>query len=523
MLILLLAFIYFFFSMVIMLLSYRKKGFRYAWLISLGVAIVAWLSYAIFGYLDPIKWIDNSWMPIGVLPIDFSLDAISWPFGFSIGAMLLAFIFQSTTWLHLGESSRIWAGSLALCGMGVLVATANTPLAVVLAWSGMDLLEFLFVLAITQYQEGLQEFIKLFSLRIVGTLGLLLATTLNVDPITNPTFSSISQPGKVILIIAVLLRLDLIKPLVLIDETKKVNLSFSSFISIFSSACALAILSRISGSFVPNGLTFLINCVAFTLALFFSFRWASASSIQDGIKYWVLTFCMLAIMSSMVGEATSIIGWASAMMLNGAILTFNSYRNKWLDFFMLFGFLGISALPYTPMITGFIINPTSSYLWQLLFIPIIALLQFGYIKAIFQEKITLQKLDQWIKVALALSLLILIITHWWIGLKLPSLQNRINFLGVFSLLLSAVLYLGWKRIRPFRWLQDVRQEMNGFAQRFLQNTGFQWLKTLISRLLQLFEIMVENITKVLEGDGGVLWAILLLTLLISAIQANLSP
>ena len=74
--------------------------------------------------------------------------------------------------------------------------------------------------------------------------------------------------------------------------------------------------------------------------------------------------------------------------------------------------------------------------------------------------------------------------------------------------------------RPPGWVVLlIRQSGDRLAAFF----RLEWVYQLLGLIFQLFQRIVQMITTILEGDGGVLWVLLLLALLVSLIQSGAQP
>ncbi len=529
MLLLILSAIYVFSALSVNLLSYKKKGIRYTWLISTGITLVTWLTLAFIPRNTVISWTDQAWMPIGSTPIQFTLDTISWPICAALGAILMAYQLIQTTRLHITDDSRIWAGVLALGGIGILAVSATTPLSLVLIWSTLDLVEFVFLLSIIKEPHEPQEFIKTYAFRIVGTLLLLSGMIINQQQSPLISFKSIIPEAGFLLFLAAIFRLGVFSPISKILNKDKLPQPLITIVMLLSAATGLVVIARLSGYIASSGMSLLIGIVASIFALFSAYQWVSAKSETDGFRFWIFSFAALAVISSLQGSPDSVVSWGTALMLSGAILPFYSFRKKWLSLILLFSFLSITILPFTPLIVGLNGIATTSNLWILTVIPTMALLQFGFLKYLFQERESLEKLDQWVQVTFISGLIVLFVTHWWIFIKdLPTVQSDlINLYGIPAFIIGVLLFLMHKGIlpqklfiKPIGVIKTRIQGANTIIEKFLSS---KWLRGLPGMIFHALGSIVDNLTLVFEGAGGILWAILLLTLLISAIQANLAP
>lgn len=458
-------------------------------------------------------------MPIGTSIIEFTLDSNSWPFLFSIAALLLAFLLHETAVLQDADQSKVWGGILALCGIASLGVTASSPLAVTLAWTGFDLVEVLIRILMAKGKNNPQELIKYLSMRIIGTFLFVIPSLVQAVDGSPSGLSNYQNWGMFSISLAVIIRTSLFP----FKEKKVIPDTLEAVLLLINCALGLALISKLAGTIELEGSTLIMIFASAIISFLVS--WQAKNSIETIkiLRGWSASFIFLAIICSLLGVRNAVISMGVAMLLCGSILVFYSFRRIKISLFLLLGYLSISALPYTPLIISLTAINSKSIFWVLLIIPTLTMLQFVFLKNLFRPGEGLDSLDQWIKVTLITSLVIPLITVWIIFFRVNNLKISVNYLGIPMVILAILAFLADKEIIRTNFSRKILQSFNAKINIVNSDQITSRVSDISNRAFRVFENLVENITGILEGAGGILWALLLLILLISAIQANISP
>jgi hypothetical protein len=129
-----------------------------------------------------------------------------------------------------------------------------------------------------------------------------------------------------------------------------------------------------------------------------------------------------------------------------------------------------------------------------------------------------QHVEQWVWVLYPFGLLLITATHLLIGvLILPNLTVlplSAWIIGPLNLLVAAAAIFLLKRI-PFPMVRVTPRENNSAWRKFL---SLEWLYLLIWRLFHAFRRIFALVSGILEGDGGLLWALVLFALIFVFLQ-----
>ncbi len=193
-------------------------------------------------------------------------------------------------------------------------------------------------------------------------------------------------------------------------------------------------------------------------------------------------------------------------------------------------FFGISGIPGSPTMTAWngLVQGSSIIELSMIFIITIGLF-YGFIKFSQMSEGSFTNVDRWVKVVFPAGLGILILTQWVIFIRgLPtSLSFEYWWCGITVLILTMLLLLWRLKKLPafvYRALNRIKFPKVVETERILDTFfGFGWITKIYDFLFGFIQKIVTLITNVLEGEGGILWAILLLALLISYFQFGLQP
>ena len=146
---------------------------------------------------------------------------------------------------------------------------------------------------------------------------------------------------------------------------------------------------------------------------------------------------------------------------------------------------------------------------------------FGYLRHSLQPTEPLNRAERWIWIFYPLGLLLLPVTHLiiaWFGnpssrVETDWPQILDSWPGLVVLFLSMAMVVAYRR-----GLRVPAAAIHVFR----RSLSLGWLYTLLGRIYLWLGRLLELVSQILEGEGGILWALLLLTLLMTLLaQQNL--
>jgi hypothetical protein len=261
-------------------------------------------------------------------------------------------------------------------------------------------------------------------------------------------------------------------------------------------------------------------------ALYAAIRWLSASDEIEGRPFWIIGWAALATASVLNGAPQSSLAWGTALLLPGSLMFLYFPRVQRMNFLLYFGLIGIIGLPFTPAASGWAgLVSGGITIWTFLFIMAHAIMVLGYLRRVMQAGGEAGALESWARIVFPLSLIIIIQAILGLGLiGWPgSLTLGVWWLGAASALLvvGTVIFLRRSGVNPSAIelpLSDQFLKSMGRILSILEKFfRLGWLYRFLWLIFQFISRILRGFSAILESEGGILWTILLLVLLISVL------
>ncbi len=297
-------------------------------------------------------------------------------------------------------------------------------------------------------------------------------------------------------------------------------------------SASLSLLARLPEGIVTPNLTNwmpLFHGLLSIAALYAGIRWLVAADTIKGRPYWLITWAALAAASVVNGAPNASLAWGIALILPGSLLFLYYPRIQRMNFLLHFGLIGLIGLPFTPIASGWIgLVADGVNLWTFLYIFAHALMLLGYLKFSLEAGGETRMLESWARLVYPLGLIIILQSILAMGLiGWPgSLTLGVWWLPVIStfFMIAAFYYIqraGFDtaniKLPSSSGLSNV---LNWVLPRIEPIFRMEWVYQLAWRIFDLISKLLSAFTTILEGEGGVLWTILLLVLLISLLTSN---
>jgi hypothetical protein len=492
-----------------------RPGFRFAWLIAVGLALVALFSILLWLPQLPLSLTLPSWQPSDLFlsSPSFQADGLSWPYAFSLVILAIAILLTASAREGFPDSFG-WAVSLTLCGLGLLAVTADNPLTLVLVWAAVDLAEIVIMLRSVKGQAPNERTVIAFSIRAAGIVLVLLAQVLgNVDGKTTG-FASLSPQAGLLLVAAAGLRLGVLPVHLPFSSESSLRRGLGTMLRLVAATASLVLLAHVPTASFSSSLTPLLLILSAVGALYGGWMWLRAPDEMAGRSFWVVGLAGLAVASALRGNPAGATAWGVALILTGGALFLASAQQIWLNRVLLVGTWAISSLPFSLTASGWLSNSGSLDLTLPLFIVAQAFLMAGLVRHALRPS-TRAPLDSkpvWAKrvypLGIGLLLFVQLLFGFWgwdgafqIGAILPGVVASLLTLG----LLWAIPRFPVLNPVPAHWLQPASPSR-------------------LDRLYQIFGVLYrsldgvsETVSKILEGEGGIMWVLLFLILFVSLI------
>jgi hypothetical protein len=499
-------------SLGMLFLRWLRPRFAYFWLVAAFGALLTWLFTFYLRSQIPTEFTMVNWGPLELIPVSpfLRLDEISWTFIITLVTLALAGVLTDVVRAE-GAHWTAWAGSLAISALGIFAVMAGNTLTLLLAWAAIDLAEFSFLI-IQILQSAIRERIVLaFSARVAGIM-LLIAAGISAQVSGGGlNFNTITPLTNLLFILAAGLRLGVLPLHVPFLEDTHLRQGLGTILRLVPAAAGLVLLVRVAPMGVPITWLPFLNLLTGLAALYAGISWLNAPNELDGRPFWILGGASLAVAATLVAQPDASLAWGITTLLAGGLIFLTSVHHQRLLPLPLLGVLATSMLPFTPTWTAIRLYNSGFKVISVVFLLAQSLLLVGYLRHALRQTPRSGGFERWVwliyPLGLALLPAVLYLVAFWNGSMPGGLQDLMQaWPTVVLLFLSGVLITAWRR--GLRLPSSLVTSLQKFF-------SFDWFYRLVWGVYQQLSRVVAFLNLIQEGEGGILWTLLLLTLLLS--------
>jgi hypothetical protein len=432
----------------------------------------------------------------------------------------------------VSQNWQVWASILILTSLGLVAVTAGNLLSLLFAWAALDLLE-LIILLIQVADSSLRERIILaFSAKLSGMGILLIAILIAWSQSVSLTFDTLSSTISPWLILAAGLRLGVLPLHIPLVHRLPINRHLGTILRLVPAAASLILLVRVANV----GLTGKISpyLLAFTTlaGLYGGARWLTSQNELEGRPFWMLGTASLAIASAILNQPISCFVWAIACLLSGSFIFSIPFHHRNLMPFVALGLFNFSALPFSPTWEGMTIyryipnipiNSLPFYFLAFFMFVSQSLLFGGFIRHALsgiypnpgQQNI---HIERWVWFLYPIGLLFTLSAHLLLGVsvypKLAQVPLSSWILGPLTVMIGGfILYFSWQSPQVFHNANHSR-----ITNLWNNIISLEWLYRYLWKLFRTIARLFTLISSMLEGEGGIIWALVLFALIFVLLQ-----
>jgi hypothetical protein len=290
-------------------------------------------------------------------------------------------------------------------------------------------------------------------------------------------------------------------------------------------ASSLVVLGRMPVQAVPEEWRGLLLAFSALAAAYGGAMWLVTDHELNGRPYWIISLAALAVASVVNGKPQASMAWGVACILSGSVLFFYSARQRRNLVIPVIGLIGITGLPFTPAASGWsgvIGSPSQAF--SPLFLLSVVLLIWGYVRHAQRPREELHRLERWVHTIYPAGLFSLILAHWFIGLfGWPGSRTvGVWWASIITAVLAGLGLAAANYLPNFTagsaisgsWVSVFARKAGGFLNSIFR---LNWLYRFLAWIYRVLQSFIQLVTAVLEGDGGILWSLVILALLISLI------
>ncbi|MAT41938.1 MAG: hypothetical protein CL609_06325 [Anaerolineaceae bacterium] len=511
-------------AILILVLNQIKINLGRLWLIAMVFSLLNWGLVLILYWFMPFTFTINNWFSVSNIfqtGFSFTLNQYSWIYLFSLSAVFLAVIMSESTRITEDYQAQNWVASFLIAAIGVLISVSDSILTIILVWTVIDLVEFGVILGTVKTQKQSLETVLSFVVRLGGTVLLIFAAL--YSNYINGYFDFGSVPFNIgfVLLISVGLRLGVLPFNLPYMKEIPLRRGLGIIIRMTSVVSSIVVINRFVLISNAESNYHLIQ-IFVTLAIAAgSILWVVSKNELEGRPFWIIVLSGFVIESLINGYPTAAIAWSLVLLLTGSVLFLFSDRSKWLFILPAISILSMIGLPFTPNAIGLSGLIGDNLIFTLTNLSACFVLIFGYLRFALKPAKNLESNERWVWLVYPLGLVLLIVTHF-IVFFITDLNWIILgplWISIPILVLSIVVVFFNQRVKTENqysaWARVFSERLSASVSTFLR---FDWLYKILWGIFQFFQSILNNLSGILEGHGGIIWVLVLVALLITLVS-----
>ena len=500
-----------------------KRGGGFIWAIGFISSLAIW----IFSLVVPVSSFPTAsianWLPFSqvVSGFTFKVDLSSVSYIFCISTITLSFVITST--VHLQSSD--WRPGILLIllnsGLGMLSLVTLDPFGLLITWTLLDFCSLGSDLWFAPDNREKQKAVTSFVIKLLGSFTIMVGVIAGGGKGVNFDLATIPPNVVLIFLLAVVLRFwGIVQNFP--QQGNRYFLSIKVLVKLISLSSVIVLLNRFPALTLSGPGTTWILISLILVGLWSTARVLLASDMAVALPFLLSGFGSLQIFSVLQNHADVAMLWGClALMITGSLVTFLKFR-RFHAIFPSVGLLLAIGIPFTLGGMGLVglIHPFSGY--SVFMLIILLGLLVGTARIVWQMEGSQIQVDRPVSIVYLVGSLVLPFSTIILGVKvfngfLPNPNIIVSgVLLIIGVLLSGIYY----RVRSTMHPQGTADNVIHFVRQVQKIGKWDPLAKFLQVLIQFMNLIVKLMTNILEGDGGFLWTLVLLAVMISIVSSG---
>jgi hypothetical protein len=497
---------------LITLLAILRPRFSYHWLLGVAGALASWVAVWLIRFRLPLVFglLEGEFAGLSLPALSLSVDYYNWSIALAVSTLCLAVLFTD-----VGRAAQVnwsvWAGDLGVAALGMVAVLASNLSTLLLAWTALDFIELAILLRRVREERIRRRVLVFFATNILGTMMIFGAMIAANASGMELSFTTIPPQAQLYLILGVGMRMGVFPLQIAFLRDPRSQRGEATLLRLIPVAAGLSILvhtARIQSSVGLRGVLLAFSALA---ALYGAIVWARINSELRGRVFWIIGMAGLVFAASVQSQPEAVLSWGLALIYLGALLFLASSRPKYYLPMGILGALSLTGLPFTPTFAGMQMYSPFHFL-LFLFPAAQALLLVGYVRHMLRETEPITGVERWVQVIYPTGLALLPLMYLlsiYLNPNVPVV-GRAAYLPLGGVLLILIA-LGIGYWRQITIPENVFTSLDRVFSLHWVYALVEWLGNLIGKLLSLISILIE-------GEGGVLWTLVFLLMLVSILS-----
>lgn len=487
-----------------------KLAFR--WSINFIAASLIVLVSAVVGLVNPLPVEFSLWQSdiIADLGLQIQFDPISWAFAMGLGFFLL-FVVISREGNHALPSGGRSATAFFISGALFFMFSGMNLTALTAGLVALDLIQFAAEITILRQSNNSLNRSRRFGVRLTSIFLLLFSLYIPADNSMTVTGLAMSGWQSVMVLLAAGVRLGIFYPQLVgqswtsqPEDVQPHDLLFSTS----SGISGLVLISRFPVTDIPP-IFFLVGLVfALLVSIILILGLLKEEHYQVCVSRLTAFAFVLAFVAALYSLRDAAVSWSISSVYAAILLTFGGRDQRLRRFILLTVVLLTIGLPFTPSWSGVNVYSVENLASLLFFMPHVLVTGLFFFSG-WHSDIFAERQDGFQALLRRLVLILMLFAFAGFGVWAPLALNwRGNWWAAPSLLVFSTGLYAIRRRRPFAITQP------GFDL-LLDWLSLRWMRVAVRTFSRPFQRAFDLLSRVMEGDSGILWSMLLLVVLIS--------
>jgi len=483
-----------------------------SWIFAVIGSILAWLSFFIVKIFQSGQTVTSFFPSESLMNFQmiFKISDKNWVFGFLLLTLLIVILLMDAKWLTEKNSLIAWSGVLFIGASGLLTIMSGSVIPFLLTSALLDIQLFTSQIIIQKEDFEVRITIFDFLFKIIGTFIIMFGFGLN---------------GEIDLLLVSAgmgLRLGAIP---FGSEFPRTETISSRLAILFEMVVPISCFAFLNQMQVMNS-EFPGKAIYFVVLIIFIFsnvmKIITHQQSRNGMRAWMSAFSGLAVMLIINGQIDYIQPLSIVFCVLGGLLAFELYGSSRFKIGIIILLLSMIGLPYTPSYGIWATTLQERPTFFLFFYPI--LLTF-FILVVFHTIISIpakgDQKDSWVKIASIISPIILLIVPWILEIWIwPAKTDEYNLISpaIFLAMLTFLIYLDLsEKTKKYikNYLNSYKRFLSFITSGLEKVLSLAWIARILKFVNQTLSNLINIFVRVLEGDGGLLWAFVFLILISS--------
>lgn len=493
-------------------LSLFRKEFNSYWLMSLGSSFLAWVLLWVLRSRLPSEFVLMTWGIEGIVsaPIVFQIDKFSWLFAIGLSSLLMAVLLLGVI-RALEAPWTNWASDLGITAMGIIAVLSGNLFTLIITWTMIDVLELYVLFDRVEDHSVRGRAGRFFVASVIGTF-VALAVGISSDILVIP-FDDWGIVPAGLLFLAVGLRIGILPLQTMYMQESHQQGGLRTILRLVPAAASVILLTRLTNVPIIENFKWLMLGLVGLGTIYGAVAWARAESPLAGRAYWILSMSGMSFGAGLVGKSDAAASWGIGLIFAGGFILLLNRQDVSLRPAVYLMVFNLSMLPMSPTFAGtgvytFPFNPLM-ILYLLGLIGIVA----GYLRHVNDQVSPLGEMENSIKAIYIIGGYFLPVTYLLAGgIFYP--QRDQGFDSVFwpvGVIMLGLLLLYWLNKRGLKLSEELLRPIGYFF-------SLNWLILLFEKIFGILQKGLVVITGILEGQGGMLWAIMIVVMLVSLVS-----